>query len=92
MSNLLVEIYPEHENVVVNKFTKDNVETVFRHQVAYVDFGGKFPVEFKVNLRDGDEHYQAGKYKLAPCSFAVNARGNLEFSAYNIKLDKIGVK
>lgn len=52
---------------------------------AYVDLGGKFPVEMKLQLDDA-KPMNAGKYTVDPSSFTVNNFGGLELRRFGLKI------
>lgn len=81
MTRLIIEIFKENE--VVDSRTlpatdKRGALTLFS-QVAYAHLGGKFPVETKVSLEDGQPAYKEGKYELHQQSFKVGQYDRLEF-------------
>lgn len=57
--------------------SKTGRDYTMREQFCYVDLGGDYPVEIKINLEDGQPAYTAGEYTIAPSSFKVGQYGSL---------------
>ncbi|WP_335918394.1 single-stranded DNA-binding protein [Shewanella algae] len=84
---LKIEVFPEDVTVTTrNMPSKDGKpgRTIYE-QIAYVDLGGKFPVEMKLQLDDSTPMV-AGKYTIAPSSFIVNNFGGLELRRFGLKI------
>lgn len=87
MNQLIIEIFKENEIVDVRELPANEKRGALKlySQIAYAHTGGKFPVEFKLPLEDGQPHYTAGKYYLTQDSFKVGQFDRLEFDR-NLKL------
>ncbi|WP_217542666.1 G5P family DNA-binding protein [Vibrio metschnikovii] len=88
---LKIEIFPENVTLESRSFPpKDDkpARTIYE-QVAYVYLGGKFPVEMKFQLEQGQPPYAAGFYTLHPSSFTVNKYGALELKRYGILIEPL---
>ncbi|EKO3894081.1 G5P family DNA-binding protein [Vibrio metschnikovii] len=88
---LKIEIFPENVKLESRSFPpKDDkpARTIYE-QVAYAYLGGKFPVEMKFQLEQGQPAYAAGLYTLHPSSFTVNKYGALELKRYGILIERI---
>jgi len=88
MSSLIVEVFPENETLEIKEGISKASGNPYRlqTQIAYGHFGGKFPVEMKLNVPAEQSFYPAGKYYVLPSSFTVDAFGNLTFGrSVNLK-------
>ncbi|MEG3651224.1 single-stranded DNA-binding protein [Escherichia coli] len=76
---LHVEVKPRQESVVERSGVsqKTGKEYLMREQSCYVDLGGDYPVEIKINLEEGQPVYKAGNYNLCHSSFRVDGYGRL---------------
>ncbi len=79
-NELIIEVFKENE--VVDVFegisAKNNKPFRMLTQVGYAHTGGKYPVEFKIKMQEGQPAWPAGKYRLAVSSLVVGMRGDLE--------------
>tara|TARA_Y100001956_G_scaffold76079_1_gene84850 strand:- start:814 stop:1095 length:282 start_codon:yes stop_codon:yes gene_type:complete len=85
---LKVEIFPEHEQIETRTIPSrdDKPARVIYEQIAYAYLGGKFPVEMKLSLDEGEQPYKVGVYTVDSSSFTINNYGKLELKKYGIKL------
>ncbi|TXX54626.1 G5P family DNA-binding protein, partial [Vibrio cholerae] len=51
--------------------------------------GGKFPVEMKLGLEEGQPPYAAGLYTPHSSSYVVNAFGGLELKKYGLTIEPL---
>lgn len=88
---LKIEIFPENANIETRSLpSKDGKQPrIIYEQVAYAHLGGKFPVEMKISLEDGQVAYVAGLYTLHPSSFTINQYGNLELKRFGVVIEPI---
>ncbi|ELV8596816.1 hypothetical protein QNE22_004251, partial [Vibrio fluvialis] len=61
-------------------------------QLAYAYLGGKFPVEMKLGLEQGQPAYVAGLYTIHPSSFVINQYGSLELKRFGLLIEPINQK
>ncbi len=61
-------------------------------QTAYAYLGGKFPVEMKLSLDEGQPPYEAGTYTLHSSSYVVNNFGSLELKRYGVMIESLEVQ
>ncbi len=81
---LEIEVFKEDEKSLTRTIPgKDGKppRTLYE-QTAYAYLGGKFPVEMKLSLDEGQPPYAPGRYTLHCSSFLVNGYGNLELKKY----------
>lgn len=76
-----IEIRPEQAFIK----TRSGVSTTgknytLQEQRAYIYLGGAYPVEFVINIPQGQPAYSAGIYELSPESLRVGQFGRLEVS------------
>ncbi|MGR5413063.1 single-stranded DNA-binding protein [Vibrio astriarenae] len=85
---LKIEIFPENETVDVRTIPakEDKPSRKIFEQIAYAYLGGKFPVEMKISLNQGDEAYPQGIYTVDQSSYLVNNFGGIELKRYGLKL------
>ena len=91
---LKIEIFPENAQVESRSIpAKDNKppRNIYE-QIAYAYLGGKFPVEMKLQLEQGQPAYVAGTYTLHPSSFTINQYGSLELKRFGILITPINDK
>lgn len=91
---LNIEIFPENQQIETRTITaKDNkpARNIYE-QVAYAHLGGKFPVEMKLQLEQGQPAYAAGLYTIHPSSFAINQYGSLELKRFGLLIEPIDRK
>ncbi len=75
---LKIEIFKEDASINTRTIApKDGKpgRTIYE-QTAYAYLGGKFPVEMKLQLDEGQPAYVAGHYTIHPSSFAINTRSH----------------
>ena len=61
----------------------------FYEQIAYAHLGGKFPVEMKLQVQDGQQPYSAGTYSVDGSSFTINNFGGLELKRFGLTIKPI---
>lgn len=76
---LNVEVKPRQEALNTRSGTsaKTGKEYIMHEQACYVDLGGDYPVEIKINIPDGQPAYPAGDYIIDLSSFRVDGYGRL---------------
>ncbi|EAP5605232.1 DNA-binding protein [Salmonella enterica] len=76
---LNVEVKPRQEvlNTRSGTSAKTGKDYVMHEQGCYVDLGGDYPVEIKINIPDGQLPYRAGNYTIDLSSFRVDGYGRL---------------
>lgn len=79
-NELIIEVFKENEVLDVREgiSTKSGKPWKMITQVGYAHTGGKYPVEFKIRMQDGQPFWPAGKYVLAFNSLVVGPHGDLE--------------
>lgn len=88
---LKIEIFKENECIETRQTApKDGKpgRTIYE-QIAYAHLGGKFPVEMKIQLEQGQVPYASGLYSPHSSSFMVNNFGSLELKRYGMILDSM---
>ncbi|GLT14047.1 single-stranded DNA-binding protein [Vibrio algivorus] len=87
MNQLIIEVFKENEVVDVRELPANDKRAAMKlySQVAYAHTGGKFPVEFRLPLEEGQPAYTEGKYYFTQDSFKVGQFDRLEFDR-NLKL------
>jgi hypothetical protein len=86
---LKIEIFPEDETIVTRTIPgRDGKQarTIYE-QTAYAYLGGKFPVQMKLSIDEGQPPYTTGKYTVHSSSFTVNNYGGLELKRFGLILD-----
>ncbi len=88
---LKIEIFPENVKFETRTFPakEDKPARTIYEQVAYAYLGGKFPVEMKLQLEEGQPPYAAGFYTLHSSSFVVNKYGALELKRYGMLIEPL---
>ncbi|SKA16863.1 helix-destabilizing protein [Vibrio cincinnatiensis] len=88
---LKIEIFPENVKFEIRTFPakEDKPARTIYEQVAYAYLGGKFPVEMKLQLEEGQPPYVAGFYTLHSSSFVVNKYGALELKRYGMLIEPL---
>ncbi|OOF18870.1 hypothetical protein BZJ17_15855 [Salinivibrio sp. IB574] len=63
---LKIEIFEEDERILTRNIPAkdDRPAREIREQIAYAHLGGKFPVEMKLQIEEGQPHYAAGLYTV----------------------------
>lgn len=83
---LKIEIFKENENfqtrTIPGKDGKPS-RTIYE-QTAYAYLGGKFPVQMKLSLEEGQPPYAAGEYTVHSSSYVVNNFGGLELKRFGL--------
>lgn len=88
---LKIQVFEENETIETRIIpSKDDkpARTIYE-QIAYVHLGGKFPVEMKLSLEQGQIPYASGLYTLHPSSFAVNQYGSLELKRFGVLIEPL---
>lgn len=88
---LKIEIFEEDERILTRNIPAkdDRPARVIREQIAYAHLGGKFPVEMKLQIEEGQPHYAAGLYTVHNSSFIVNRFGGLELKRFGMLIEPI---
>lgn len=83
---LQIEIFPENVALITRTLPPKDGKPgrSFNEQIAYAHLGGKFPVEMKLSVQDGQQPYSAGTYSVDASSFAINAYGGLELKRFGL--------
>ena len=91
---LKIEVFPENVNIqsrtIPGKDGKPG-RTIYE-QIAYAYLGGKFPVEMKLSLDEGQPVYVAGDYTVHSSSFVVNNYGGLELKRFGLIIEPLEVE
>lgn len=90
-TGLKIEIFQENVNIEkrTTKPKDDKPGRVIYEQIAYAHLGGKFPVEMKLQLEEGQPAYVAGIYTVHPSSFVINQFGSLELKRFGLVIEPI---
>nr|WP_086940024.1 single-stranded DNA-binding protein [Thaumasiovibrio occultus] len=85
---LKIEVFAENESIEPRVIAAkgDKPSRTIYEQIAYAYLGGKFPVEMKISLQDGQPAYKAGLYTVHPSSFLVNNFGGLEIKRFGMQI------
>lgn len=88
---LKIEIFPEDAQFQTRTIPgKDGkASRTIYEQTAYAYLGGKFPVEMKLSLDEGQPAYIAGLYSVHSNSYVVNNFGGLELKRFGLLLESI---
>lgn len=91
---LKIEIFPENVQAETRTIPAkdDKPPRTIYEQVAYAYLGGKFPVEMRLQLEQGQPAYVAGLYTVHPSSFVVNQYGSLELKRFGLLIEPINEK
>lgn len=91
---LKIEIFPENVQIETRTIPakEGKPQRNIYEQVAYAHLGGKFPVEMKLQLEEGQPAYVAGLYTIHPSSFVINQFGSLELKRFGLLIDPIDKK
>ncbi|ELM6646146.1 G5P family DNA-binding protein [Vibrio vulnificus] len=91
---LKIEIFKENEalktRTIQGKEGKPS-RTIYE-QIAYAYLGGKFPVEMKLSLEEGQPPYVAGIYTVHSSSYVVNNFGGLELKKYGLTIEAVEIE
>ncbi|MDN3610039.1 G5P family DNA-binding protein [Vibrio ostreicida] len=88
---LKIEIFPEDSQFQTRTIPgKDGKapRTIYE-QTAYAYLGGKFPVQMKLSLEEGQPPYAAGDYTVHSSSFVVNNFGGLELKRFGMIIEPL---
>ncbi|MCG9753433.1 G5P family DNA-binding protein [Vibrio brasiliensis] len=79
-NELVIEVFKENECLDVREGVSQKTGKPWKMitQVGYAHTGGKYPVEFKIRIQDGQPFWPAGKYVLSMNSLVVGPHGDLE--------------
>jgi hypothetical protein len=88
---LVIEIFTENETIELRTIPAkdDRPARTLYEQTAYAYLGGKFPVEMKIGLEQGQPAYKAGKYTPHQSSYQVNNFGGLELRRFGFILEQL---
>ncbi|MDF2185444.1 single-stranded DNA-binding protein [Grimontia hollisae] len=88
---LKIEVFPEDEQISIRTIPArdDKPERHIREQIAYAYLGGKFPVQMKLQIEEGQPHYAAGTYTVHSSSFTVNQFGGLELKRFGMIIEPV---
>ncbi|MEH0691042.1 hypothetical protein H4F17_18600 [Vibrio cholerae] len=91
---LKIEIFPENAQIEsrIIPAKEDKPSRTMYEQIAYAHLGGKFPVEMKLQLEQGQPAYVAGQYAIHPSSFVINQYGALELKRFGFLIVPINEK
>lgn len=88
---LKIEVFPEDEKFITRTIQgKDGKppRNIYE-QTAYAYLGGKFPVQMKLSLDEGQPPYVAGTYSVHSSSYLVNNFGGLELKKYGLLIEPL---
>lgn len=88
---LQIEIFQENVQVITRNIPPKDGKPgrSFYQQTAYVNLGGKYPVEMSLPLNEGEAPYAAGIYSVHPSSYIVNPYGSLEFKRFGLMITPV---
>lgn len=88
---LKIEIFPENQHIETRIIPAkdDKPSRNIYEQIAYAHLGGKFPVEMKLQLEQGQPAYTSGLYTIHPSSFSINQFGSLELKRFGLLIEPI---
>lgn len=88
---LKIEIFQDdvRVNTRTTKPKDDKPGRIIYEQDAYAYIGGKFPVQMKLQLEQGQEPYDAGLYTVHSSSFVVNNFGGLELKRFGMAIEHL---
>ncbi|EJV9415971.1 hypothetical protein D8T51_22930 [Vibrio vulnificus] len=91
---LKIEVFKENECIETRtiKGKDDKPDRVIYEQTAYVYLGGKFPVEMKLSLKEGQPPYAPGIYTPHSSSYVVNNFGGLELKKYGLTIEAVEIE
>lgn len=83
-----IEVFPENVALITRTMQPRDGKPgrTFYQQIAYAHLGGKFPVEMKLQVQDGEPPYAAGIYSLDSSSFTINTYGGLELKRFGVTI------
>ncbi|WP_392564095.1 single-stranded DNA-binding protein (plasmid) [Orbus wheelerorum] len=82
----IVTIHPDQAMATVKQGVKEGREWIIREQIAYLNTGKRYPLEFKVIIDKDNSPYPAGNYLLSSCSFGSGDFNSLRFDTRNLVL------
>lgn len=88
---LKIEVFPEDEKFITRTIQgKDGKppRNIYE-QTAYAYLGGKFPVQMKLSLDEGQPAYVAGTYSVHISSYLINNFGGLELKRYGLLIEPL---
>lgn len=88
---LKIEVFPEDERIstrVIQGKDGKPPRNIYE-QTAYAYLGGKFPVEMKLSLEEGQPPYATGTYTVHSSSYLVNNFGGLELKRYGLLIEPL---
>ena len=88
---LKIEVFPEDEKITTRAIPgKDGKppRNIYE-QIAYAYLGGKFPVQMKLSLEEGQPAYVAGTYSVHSSSYLVNNFGGLELKRFGLLIEPL---
>lgn len=90
---LKIEVFPEDTTIQSRTIQgKDGKPPRTIHeQTAYAYLGGKFPVQMKLSLDEGQPAYVVGEYTVHNSSFTVNNYGGLELKRFGLTIEPLEV-
>lgn len=83
---LKIEIFQEDTTIqtrVIPGKEGKSPRTIYE-QTAYAYLGGKFPVQMKLSLDEGQVAYASGEYTVHSSSYIVNNFGGLELKRFGL--------
>ncbi|NOJ25721.1 single-stranded DNA-binding protein [Vibrio coralliilyticus] len=88
---LKIEIFQEDERLITRTIPgkEGKAPRTIYEQTAYAYLGGKFPVEMKLSLDEGQPAYAAGNYTVHSSSYAVNNFGGLELKRFGMLISPL---
>lgn len=88
---LKIEIFKEDERLITRTIPgrEGKPGRTIYEQVAYAYLGGKFPVEMKLSLDEGQPPYSSGNYTVHSSSYAVNNYGGLELKRFGLTIEPL---
>lgn len=90
---LKIEVFPEDTNIQTRTIQgKDGKppRTIYE-QTCYAYLGGKFPVQMKISLEEGQPAHVAGLYTPHSSSYVINNFGSLELKKYGMIIEPLEV-
>ncbi|MDB1126281.1 single-stranded DNA-binding protein [Vibrio algarum] len=88
---LKIEIFPEDTTIQTRTIQgkEGKAPRTIYEQTAYAYLGGKFPVQMKLSLDEGQSAYTAGIYTVHSNSFIVNNYGGLELKRFGMTIEPL---
>jgi len=82
----IVTIHPDQALATVKKGIKEGREWIIREQIAYLNTGKRYPLEFKLIIDKDASPYPIGTYLLSSSSFGAGDFSSLRFDSRNLVL------